>query len=110
MFDTQPFSSRAITDEAVWKIITQVYIQPSTAAGSVTLLAFAAALLPLAAARAAVDITCPPGPQQQSRRTMLLRSIAGTDRRTDRRTPYRYVDPAACCANSVKCKSGCNTV
>ena len=30
-----------------------------------------------------IDISCSPGPQQQTRRTLLQRSITGTDRRTD---------------------------
>ena len=34
-----------------------------------------------------IDISWPPGPQQQTRRTLLQRSIAGTDRRT----PYRDI-------------------
>jgi len=33
--------------------------------------------------------------QQQTSRTPLKLSIDGTDGRTDRRTPYRYTDPAA---------------
>jgi len=28
---------------------------------------------------AVIDISCPPGPQQQTRRTLLQQSIAGTD-------------------------------
>jgi len=31
-----------------------------------------------------IDISCPPGPQQQTRRMLLERSIDGLDRRTDR--------------------------
>jgi len=38
-----------------------------------------------------IDISCPPGPQQQTRRTLLQRSIDGTDGRT----PNRYMDPAS---------------
>jgi len=34
-----------------------------------------------------IDISCLPGPQQQTRRTLLQRSIAGTDGRTDMNTP-----------------------
>jgi len=30
-----------------------------------------------------IDISCTPGPQQQTRRTLLQRSKAGTDRQTD---------------------------
>jgi len=46
-----------------------------------TLPAFAAAPLPLS-----IDISCSHGAQQQTRRTLLLRSNDGTGRRTDRRT------------------------
>jgi len=36
-----------------------------------------------------IDISCHPGPQQQTRRTLLQRSTDGTDRRTDDgHTPY----------------------
>jgi len=52
------------------------------------------------AVQESIDISCPPGPQQQTRRTLLQRSIGGTDKRTDRRTPYRYIDLVAY-ANSV---------
>jgi len=56
-----------------------------------------AVLRPRAAAAPAVqqsiDISQPPGPQQQTRRTLMQRAN-GTDRRTDGRTPYRYTDPA----------------
>ena len=41
-----------------------------------------------------IDIASPRGPQQQTRRTLLQRSIDGTDRQTDRRTLHRYTDPA----------------
>ena len=41
-----------------------------------------------------IDISCPHGAQQQTRRTLLLRSNNGTDGRTDGRTPDRYIDPA----------------
>ena len=33
-----------------------------------------------------IDISCPRGAQQQTRRTLLQRSIDGTDRQTDRQT------------------------
>ena len=43
-----------------------------------------------------IDISCSPGPQQQTRRT-LLQQANGTDKQTDRqadgRTPYRFIDP-----------------
>ena len=68
--------------------IKQVCVQPSTAAVNVTRLAFAAdrravmrraeAPLLLGAGRAAI---CMPGPQQQTRRTLLQQLIAETDRR-----------------------------
>ena len=35
------------------------------------------------AVQQSIDVSWPPGPQQQTRRTLLQRSIAGTDRRTD---------------------------
>jgi len=40
-----------------------------------------------------VDISCRQGPRQQTRRPPLLLSIDVTGRRTDRRTPNRYIDP-----------------
>jgi len=40
----------------------------------------------VAAVQQSIDISCPPGPRQQTRRTLLQRSIAGTDRDADRRT------------------------
>jgi len=63
----------------------------------------------------------PPGPQQQTRRTLLLQPNDGavdlaclranpphaaagvdrSDRQTDRRTPYRYIEPSAYYATSV---------
>jgi len=63
----------------------------------VTLLAFAAvrraaAPLLLSGRRQrllSIDISCPQGAQQQTRRTLLQRSIDGTDRQTDGRTPDR---------------------
>jgi len=54
------------------------------------------------AVQQSIDISCLLGPQQQTRRTMLQQSIAGTDRQTDGRTPYRYTHPAAYHASSVK--------
>jgi len=36
-----------------------------------------------------IDISCPPGSQQQTRRTLLQRSIAVADRRTDTRPLHR---------------------
>jgi len=50
----------------------------------VTLLAFAAELR--AAVRQpplSIDISCPPGPQQQTRRNGMQASTDGTDKRTD---------------------------
>ena len=49
-----------------------------------------------------IDIGCPRGPQQQTRRTLLQRSIdrtetdGRTDRHTDGRTPYRYIGRMLC--------------
>jgi len=52
-----------------------------------------------------IDISCPLGPQQQTRRTLLQRSIDGTERqtdgRTDGRTPNRYIEPVEYYASSV---------
>ena len=64
----------------------QVCVQPATAAVNVTLPAFAAAMPLLLGAwhqPLSIDIRIPLGAQQQTRRTPLLRSIDGTDRRTD---------------------------
>jgi len=57
-------------------------------------------------AATAVDryLPSPPGPQQQTRRTGMQRSIDGTDGRT----PYRYIDSAACYASSVNNCEFCN--
>jgi len=42
-----------------------------------------------------INISYPPGLQQQTRRTLLQRANqTETDRRTDGRTLYRYIDPA----------------
>ena len=58
------------------------------------MLAFAAAA---PSVQLSIDISCRPGPQQQTRRTLLRRSITGADTVTaDGRTPFRYTDPAAC--------------
>ena len=73
-------------------------VQLPTSADNVTLLAFAAVRR---AAATSIDISCPPGPQQQTRRTLVQRSIDGTDRRTDGRTLYRHADPAAHRASRV---------
>ena len=52
-----------------------------------------------------IDISCPLGPQQQTRRTLLQRSIDGTERqtdgRTDGRTPNRCIEPVEYYASSV---------
>jgi len=58
-----------------------VRVQLPTSADNVTLLAVAAAA---PAVQQSTDISClPPGAQQQTGRTLLQRSIDGTDRRTD---------------------------
>jgi len=74
----------------------------------VTLLAFAAGRRAAVrrccwapAVQQSIDISCPPGPQQQTHRALLQLSIAGTDRPSGGRTPYRYIDPAAYYASSV---------
>jgi len=41
-----------------------------------------------------IDISCPQGAQQQTRRTPLLLSIDGTAGRTDGLTLDRFIDPA----------------
>jgi len=42
-----------------------------------------------------IDISCPWSAQQQTRRTLLQRSIDWTDKRTDGRTPDRCIDSAS---------------
>ena len=75
----------------------RVCLQLPTSADNVTLVAFAAErraaaqlLLLLDARRPplSIDISCQHGAQQQTRRTSRLRANG-----TDRRTPYRYIDP-----------------
>ena len=44
------------------------------------------------AGQQSIGISCPSGAQQQTRRTLLRRSIDGTDRRADGRTPVCYID------------------
>jgi len=41
-----------------------------------------------------IDISCPHSARQRTCRTPLLRSNDGTDKRTDRRPPDRFIDPA----------------
>jgi len=83
------------------------------AVGNVTLLTFAAdccaavAPLLLGAHCAATDISCLPGPWQQTRYTLLQRSTAETDRWTDGRTPYHCIDPATYYASSVNNSTIC---
>jgi len=65
-----------------------------TAAVNLPLSAFAAerraaAPLLLSAGQQSIDISCPPGAQQQTRRTPLLWSNDGTDRRTGTRASHR---------------------
>ena len=55
-----------------------------------------------AAPAAAIVIACPQGPQQQTRLT--LQRANGTDRRT----PYRYIDPAAYYVSSVNKTKTCS--
>ena len=78
--------------------------QLPTSVNNVALPAFAAERRVVGRPEAAVVdryLGGPPGPQQQTRRTLLLRSTDGTDRHTDRRTPYRYIQPSAYYASSV---------
>jgi len=57
------------------------------------------------------SICLPACPQQQTCRTPRLRCKRGqTDRRTDGRTPYRYIDPAAYYASSVNNRSAFSDV
>ena len=42
-----------------------------------------------------IDVSCPPGAQQQTTSSGVLRANNGTDGQTDGRTPDRYIDPAA---------------
>jgi len=64
-------------------------VQPSTAAGNVTLLAFAAERRAAAApaVQQSMDVCCPPGPQQQTRRTPLQRDRQMDGHRTVTQTP-----------------------
>ena len=52
-----------------------------------------------------VDVSCPPAPQQQTRRRRVPREHDGTDgktdRRTDGRTPDSFIDPALHTAPAV---------
>jgi len=52
-----------------------------------------AELLLRPAAPLSIDISCPPGAQQQTRRSSMPRATDGT--------PYRYIDPATHYAGSV---------
>jgi len=54
-----------------------------------------------------IDISCPRRAQQQTRRTLLLWSIDGTDRQTDGRTPDRYTDLAPRTIRTVSIKQQC---
>jgi len=57
------------------------------------------------AVQQSIAISCPPGPQQQTRRTLLQRSMDGTDRRADRRTDNIPLHrPCHIFANSGKIK------
>jgi len=62
------------------------------------------------AVQQSIDISNPPGPQQQTHRTLLQRAN-GTEKRTDGRTPYRFQDLQTAsvrenvCGNSKKRKS-----
>ena len=61
----------------------QVYIQLTPSANNVTLLAVDV--------QQSIDISCPPGPQQQTRRSGVRRPNDGTEGRTHGRTPDRYI-------------------
>jgi len=53
------------------------------------------------AVQQSIDIVYPPGPQQQTRRTLLQRRANEWDRQTDGRTPCRIIIYVPCgqCAN-----------
>ena len=80
----------------------QVRVQLPTSADKVALLASAAGRRAAAAPGGdrSIDVFCPPGAQQQTRRTGMQRSIDGTDRQTDGRTPDRSIEPAVYYASS----------
>jgi len=61
----------------------QVYIQLTPSANNVTLLAVDV--------QQSIDISCPPSPQQQTRRSGVRRPNDGTDGQTDGQTPDRYI-------------------
>jgi len=76
-----------------------------TSADNVTLLTFAdERRVAVRRAPLSIDISCPPGPQQQTRHSGMQLSINGTDRQTDkqtyRRTPY-HTDPAGQCQQAA---------
>jgi len=48
----------------------------------------------LPAVQQLINISWPPGPQQQTRRSGVWLPNVATDRQTDGRAPYRYIDPA----------------
>jgi len=53
---------------------------------------------PAPAVQQSINVTYEPGPQQQTRRTLPQRANGTdrqTDKRTDGRTPYRFIAPAA---------------
>ena len=83
----------------------QVCVQPPTSAKNVTLLAFAAerrAAERRAAACAAVHRYIPPvGPAAANPPHAATVEQDGTDRRTNGRTQYRYIYPAAYHASGV---------
>ena len=69
-----------------WTTLKKVCVQLPTSADNVTLLALLlnAVLQCTRRPPLSIDISCPPGPQQQTRRTLLQRSTDGTNRWTDR--------------------------
>jgi len=48
----------------------------------------------LRAVQQSIGISCAPGPQPAAGLLLWAHAMAGTDGRTDGRTPYRYTDPA----------------
>jgi len=68
----------------------------------VTLLAFAAERRAAGRPPLLIDISRPLGPQQKTHSMpRLWRNMGQAERRTDRRTPNRYTDPAAYNVSSV---------
>jgi len=68
-------------DEKLQSVFKNKSVQLPTSADNTALLAVAAERPP--DMQQSIDIACPPGPQQQTRRPLLQRSINGTGRLAD---------------------------